>query len=319
MTTIHNGAAQELRATRISPASIAGFKSETAVVNGVRVHYWVGGNPGGQPILLWHGFLGTSYSWAAVAPKLAEAGLAVIVPDMPGFGDSAKPAGVAGYDGRALAECFRALVASLGMGQRSLLIAAHDMGAPPALLWASDHPDEIAGLLYIEAPVMLSDVLQKVITYTAEAMKAGSMWWWIIPLAPDVPERLVVGNERAFLTWFYEGATAKPGAFTPEIVDEYLRTFSGKEGVLGSMGVYRAAFKTIEQTEPLMKQKVQCPVVALGGIKGLGAKVGQGVALVADHVDAHVIAGCGHFVPEECPMELTRYILGLVEHTSKNT
>jgi hypothetical protein len=27
-----------------------------------------------------------------------------------------------------------------------------------------------------------------------------------------VPERLVVGNERAFLTWFYEGATAKPGA-----------------------------------------------------------------------------------------------------------
>jgi pimeloyl-ACP methyl ester carboxylesterase len=305
--------------TRISPASIAGFRSDAAVIDGVRVHYWIGGNPAGQPILLWHGFLGTSYSWAAVAPELAEAGLAVIVPDMPGFGDSAKPAGVAGYDGRALAECFRALLQSVGMGARPLLIAAHDMGAPPALLWASDHPDEIAGLLYVEAPVMLSSVLQKVISYTPEAMKAGSMWWWIIPLAPGVPERLVVGNERAFLTWFYEGATAKPKAITPAIVDEYLRTFSGNEGVLGSMGVYRAAFTTIDQTEPLIKKKVQCPVVAIGGIKGLGAKVGEGVNLVAAHVESHTLDDCGHFVPEECPTELVQYILALAQHATKNT
>jgi pimeloyl-ACP methyl ester carboxylesterase len=297
--------------TRVIPAAIAGFRSETAVIGGLRVHYWIGGDPGGQPILLWHGFLGTSYSWAAVAPKLAEAGLAVIVPDMPGFGDSAKPAEVAGYDGRALAECFRALIQTVGMAERPLLIAAHDMGAPPALLWASDHPDEIAGLLYIEAPVMLSGVLQKIISYTADAMKSGSMWWWVIPLAPGVPELLVVGHEREFLTWFYRGATAKPEAFTTRIVDEYLRTFSGNEGVLGSMGVYRAAFTTIDQTEPLTKNKVQCPVVAIGGVKGLGVKVGQGVALVAAHVDAHVIDGCGHFVPEECPSELVQHIVAL--------
>ncbi len=298
-------------AKRESRASIAGFRSETAVIDGVRLHYWVGGNPQGQPILLWHGFLGTSYSWAAVAPRLAEAGLAVIVPDMPGFGDSAKPAGVAGYDGRALAECFRALIQSVGMGGRPLLIAAHDMGAPPALLWASHHAAEIAGLLYIEAPVMLSGVLQKIISYTANAMKGGSMWWWIIPLAPGVPERLVVGHERAFLTWFYESASAKPEAFTLHIVDEYLRTFSGHDGVLGSMGVYRAAFTTIDQTEPLMDKKVQCRVVALGGEKGLGAKVGQGVSLVAARVDAYTIADCGHFVPEESPTELVQHILEL--------
>ena len=81
------------------------------------------------------------------------------------------------------------------------------MGAPPALIWAADHPEELAGLLYIEGPVMLSDVLQRILAYTPEAMARGSMWW-ILPLAPGVPERLVVGNERAFLTWFYEGATA---------------------------------------------------------------------------------------------------------------
>lgn len=295
---------------------ITGFASKTATINGINIHYWTGGDPAGQPVLLWHGFLGTSFSWAKVAPKLAESGLAVIVPDMPGYGDSAKPSGVAGYDGRALAECFRSLVRSVGMDSRSLIIAAHDMGAPPALLWANDHPEEIAGLLYVEAPVMLSGVLQKVIAYTPEAMKQGSMWWWIIPLAPGVPERLVVGHERAFLTWFFETAAAKPEVFTADTVDEYVRTYSGIEGVLGSMGVYRAAFKTIDQTEPLTKAKVQCPIVAVGGEKGLGSSVGQGVNMVAARVDAYTYPNCGHFVPEECPNELTEQILKLVKLTS---
>jgi hypothetical protein len=64
---------------------------------------------------------------------------------------------------------------------------------------------------------------------------------------PTINSRLsIAGNERAFLTWFYEGATAKPGVIGPDAVDEYLRTFAGREGVLGSMGIYRAAFTSIE-------------------------------------------------------------------------
>jgi pimeloyl-ACP methyl ester carboxylesterase len=70
---------------------------------------------------------------------------------MRGYGDSDKPAGTAGYDARALAEEFRALVRQIGFGGgKPLVLAAHDMGAPPGLLWAADHPDEVAGLLYIE-------------------------------------------------------------------------------------------------------------------------------------------------------------------------
>ena len=111
------------------PANIPGFASETTLVNGVRIHYWVGGNPNGPPVLLWHGFLGTSYVWNKVMPILAAAGYAVLAPDMRGYGDSDKPAGATGYDGRALAAEFRALVHLLGFGAgQPLLIAAHDMG-----------------------------------------------------------------------------------------------------------------------------------------------------------------------------------------------
>ena len=110
------------------------------------------------------------------------------------------------------------------------------------------------------------------------------MWWWILPFAPEIPERLIVGNERTFLTWFYERHVVNKQALTPAAVDEYLRTFSGREGVLGALGIYRAAFQSIEQTEPLTQSKIQTPVVAIGGVKGLGARVGTMVRLVAGRV-----------------------------------
>ena len=308
----------------ILTAPIDGFTSDTASLGGVRLHYLLGGNPSGPPVLLWHGFLSTSQEWRKVMPALAEAGYAVLVPDMRGYGDSDKPEGTTGYDARALAEEFRTLVHKLGFGGgKPIILAAHDMGAPPALLWAADHPEEIAGLLYIEAPVMLSGVLSKIIAYTPEAMKEGSMWWWILPLAPEVPERLLVGKEREFLTWFYDLHMAKREAITEEDLNETLRTFSGREGVLGSMGVYRAAFTSIEQTEPLARllvgHKVAVPVVALGGDKSLGANVGKMLKLVAKNVEGEVVSNCGHFLPEEFPEVVVRHIFAMASNRTSTS
>jgi pimeloyl-ACP methyl ester carboxylesterase len=297
----------------IPTGTIPGFASNTASINGVRLHYLLGGKPNGPPVLLWHGFLSTSYAWRKVMPALAKAGLAVLVPDMRGYGDSDKPAGTHGYDARSLADEFRALVREIGFGAgRPITLVAHDMGAPPALIWAADHPEEVAGLLYIEVPVMLSEVLTKIIAYTPEAMKIGSMWWWILPLAPDVPERLIVGNERAFLTWFYE-RYATPEAIDKAAVNEYLRTFSGPEGVLGALGVYRASFTTMEQTAPLTRNKVQVPIVALGGAKAQGVQIRKMVEMVGENVEGGSIADCGHFVPEERPDEVSRHVLAMTK------
>ncbi|AXC12194.1 Epoxide hydrolase [Acidisarcina polymorpha] len=65
-------------------------------------------------------------------------------------------------------------------------------------------------------------------------------------------------------------------------IEETLRTFSGTKGALGSLGVYRAAFKAIEQTTPLKENKVKIPILAIGGEKGLGAKVAQMLEAVAE-------------------------------------
>ena len=297
----------------MSIAAIDGFTSGFADVDGVRLHYRLGGDPDGPPVVLWHGFLGTGYAWRDVAPRLAEAGCAVLVPDMRGYGDSDKPHGVDGYDARAIGGEIRRLVSRLGFGGgRPLTLVAHDMGAPPALLWAADHPDEVATLFYLEEPVVLVSVISRIITFTPEAMERGSLWWWILPFAPNAPEKLIVGNERAFLEWFYDRDPSTVRAIGPDVVDEYLRTFAGHDGVLGALGVYRATFITMEQTQPLTERKLRVPVVALGGERALGARVGQMLGLVAQDVEAATIADRGHFLPEEAPEEIVARVLARV-------
>jgi hypothetical protein len=133
-------------------------------------------------------------------------------------------------------------------------------------------------------------------------MAKGSFWWWVLPLAPGVPEILIVGREREYLNWFYQGPSgATHEAISPESVTEYLRTFSGKEGVLGAEGVYRAAFTTIAQTAPLQDRKVKVPVVAMGGERGLGASVGQFLSMVASEVTSLLLPVAATSFPKSAP------------------
>ncbi len=81
---------------------------------------------------------------------------------------------------------------------------------------------------------------------------------------------------------------------------------------MGALGVYRAAFTTIAQTEPLKANKVKVPVVALGGDKALGASVQEMAALVAENITGGVVTDCGHFIPEERPDEVVRQIQAML-------
>lgn len=59
-------------------------------VLGVDTHDWVYGDPEGDPIVLVHGFRGDHHGLEGIALALAETapGLAIHVPDLPGFGES---------------------------------------------------------------------------------------------------------------------------------------------------------------------------------------------------------------------------------------
>ena len=289
--------------TRTTPATLAdpAFTARDADVNGVRLHYVRGGK--GPLVLLVHGWLETWWHWRLVMPALRKAGYTVVAVDMRGYGDSSKPA--TGYDQETIAEDLDQLIKHLGF-KRAHAVIGHDMGAPPAYALAARRPGVVERLGYLEEPV------PGITTAPALVFDApqGGLWWWLFNRVPDMPETLVAGKERELLEYFSRRAWHDPTRAGTEGIDEYLRTFSGREGIAGSVGVYRAVPTSHKQMEAeIARGKLNMPVLALGGSSSNGESVASGAALFASNVQGGVLPNCGHFLAEECPDALLQHFL----------
>ncbi|MFW5823807.1 MAG: haloalkane dehalogenase [Marinobacter sp.] len=70
------------------PARYTGVGADTPL----RLHYVDHGDPDAAPVVLLHGEHGWSYLYRHMIPRVAEAGLRALAPDLIGFGKSDKPA-----------------------------------------------------------------------------------------------------------------------------------------------------------------------------------------------------------------------------------
>jgi len=59
------------------------------IIKGLKINYKTLGE--GRPLLILHGWGSRSDNWQKVGDMLAQNGIKVIIPDLPGFGQSDKP------------------------------------------------------------------------------------------------------------------------------------------------------------------------------------------------------------------------------------
>lgn len=130
--------------------------------------------------------------------------------------------------------------------------------------------------------------------------------------AEGMAEAVIAGNERPFVDWFYNNYAVESSAIDEQARRVYVRDFEGTEGIAGWFGVYRHMLTTAEQTAPLAQNKVQTPVLAIGGASSLGATVAEQMQQIAQEVKEVVIEDCDHFVPAEKPEELVRQFLTFI-------
>ena len=114
------------------------YGSQTAEVNGVKIHYLKAGT-GKKPLVLIHGFGDTSHMWVPLFDEFGK-DFTIIAPDMRGLGDSSRPA--AGYDKKTLAVDIHELVKSLGY--QKIYLVGHDIGLMVAYAYAAQYPNESA-------------------------------------------------------------------------------------------------------------------------------------------------------------------------------
>jgi pimeloyl-ACP methyl ester carboxylesterase len=162
-----------------------------ALVNGIRLHYVIAGH--GKPVVLLHGCPETWYEWRHIIPSLAK-NYTVIASDLPGLGDSSKP--VNGYDGKKVADDIYKLVTQLGFKQ--IFLVGHDWGGQVAYSYAAAHPSDVRRLVIIETP--LPGIASSSDVGKFYPPSAGGLWWVSFHLVPNLPEKLVAGKERLYLS-----------------------------------------------------------------------------------------------------------------------
>ena len=286
-------------------------------IDGTRFHYVTAGT--GDPVLLIPGWPESWIAWRKVVPLLVGAGRRVVVLDPRGFGESDKPAG--GYDLDTAARDLHGFLGATNLATAGGIdIIAHDVGTWIAHAHAANYPEDVKRLVLTESNIPGITASAAGIPNEAANLKS---WQFAFNRLNDLPEILVQGRERAYLAWIFATKSFRPYAIDAAALDEYTSQYSAPGAMRAGFAWYRANFDAegLAQAKARAAKRLTMPILALGGSEGVGDALRATVAMLGDRVQGGSIAprqqsghmnagdGCGHFLPEECPDELTEAVL----------
>jgi pimeloyl-ACP methyl ester carboxylesterase len=272
---------------------VPGVRHRYVHVGGLRVHVAEAGPASAPPLVLVHGWPQHWYEWRLLVPLLAD-DFRLVMPDLRGSGWTDAPA--TGYAKEQLATDLLGLLDVLGLDRVGLV--GHDWGGWTGFLAALRAPQRFRGFLAlgITHPFQQPDlrVLQAWRGTYQVLLSTPVLAERVLRTAPHVIEAAIrVGSRRreAFSAAdlaVYSSVVAEAGRARAS--SRLYRTFLLREAVPVLRGRYRG-------------QLLRVPTRLVVGAydPAIGRSLLRGWEDCAEDMSVHLLAGCGHFVPEEEP------------------
>jgi len=287
----------------------ATFTHAYASVNGIRLHYLIGGD-GERPILLVHGFPGSWRSWEPLMGVLVCAGFTPIVPDYRGAGETEISAG--GYDKKNMAHDLHELVTLLNIKQVDII--GHDIGLIIAYAYGVLYPDETGHIVLMDG--FIPGIPGWEAAYNGDPA-AGIASKWHFRFFGKVALALIQGREKTYLDMFFDdfvlGHNSKVShAVRQALVEDYSRP-----------GRMEAAFKLysawVEQDAndnlEFSKNKLTVPLLTIGGDHSRGKTLAEQALHIAAQPHSLILVDTGHWVLEEQTQATREAILAFITIT----
>ncbi|HET6224010.1 MAG TPA: alpha/beta hydrolase, partial [Dongiaceae bacterium] len=190
------------------------------------------------------------------------------------------------------------------LGFERFAVVGHDRGARVAHRMALDHGEAVSRAALLDI-VPTREVFARV-----DAAAARSYYHWFFLIQPaELPERLIAGDPEYYLRRQLGRWGADSRIHSEAAMAEYLRCFRRPETIHASCEDYRAAASIdLAHDEADLDRKVECPLLALWGSRGVMARYFDVLATWRER--ARDVRGraldCAHYVPEEVPEATAR-------------
>ena len=247
-------------------------------------------------MLLLHGFPQTAACWTELAEVLAGAGYRALAPDQRGYSPGARPRAVRGYCMPELVADVLALADQAGVVGRFHLVG-HDWGGAVAWHLAARHPERVATLTAVSTPHPRA--FGAALRASAQPLRSAYIAFFRTPRLPE----LVLGA-RGLAGLRLLLACSGLG---PEWVETYAAALAGPGALAAALAWYRAAGPST-----LRVPAVVVPTCHLWGSDdpALGRQATEATARwVTGPYRLHVLAGVGHWLPEQHAAELSGPLL----------
>lgn len=279
----------------------------------------VGGQ--GPPLLLLHGYPQTHLMWHAAA-ELLVTHYTVVVADLPGYGESFRPAPApdhAPHSKRAIANDLIQLMDALGHVR--FTVAGHDRGGRVAYRMALDHPERVTAAGAFDV-VPTGEVWSR-----ADARLALTYWHWAFVAQPaPLPELLIGGDPDAFFDHHVRalGIGKRKERYPAELLAAYRDLLDDVTTVEAICEDYRAG-ATIDREHDdadLGRRRITCPLLLLWSASGALPRF-YGDVLDVWRPWADGVRGRGlnatHFLVEDAPEDVARELIAIAPRQPAET
>jgi pimeloyl-ACP methyl ester carboxylesterase len=255
------------------------------------LHIVEAGNQFSECIVFLHGWPEDWMEWLSII-KLASRQYHVIAIDLPGIGGSSVT--VPNGEKAVIAETVHQVIRTLGL--KTYTMAGHDAGAMVTYSYLRKYSAEL------KAAVLISSVIPGIEPWST-VIANPYVWHFRFHSIPNLPETLVMGNQRAYFEYFINILVKDPLKISDSARDHYASAYDSKNALQTGFEWYRT-FQKDARTNSQDSVTINTPLLYLRG-EYEGGDITEYVngfkkAGISSVTSAR-IPGSGHFLPEENP------------------
>ncbi|CAN9312720.1 unnamed protein product [Alternaria sp. RS040] len=208
-----------------------------------------------------------------------------------------------------MAEDLHTLLQDIGI-QDKVNVVGHDIGGMIAYAYASRYGDDVSAVIWGECPLPGTSSYE-------EVKGKPFMFHLLFHQIRDLPEALIAGKEREYITFFYNMEIYNTAGITKEDVDFYTLAFRQPGAIRAGIEVYRCFEADAKDNRgQLASEKIKVPSMVMMGAQSEMVHLADPMAAeTCESPTVSLVRESGHWIAEENPDGFVESVIRFLERS----